>query len=147
SDNIKGAEKIGPKTAAALLRRFGDLQSVIENADSIEKPSVRESVRRNSGRLRNNFRLIKLDDRAPVPFALDDLVYQHGGVATGEVLRGGGAVPVAGAALLALGPARARLAGPLGLPFHAVSALASEAWPAGNCALCASGVPIDQPAA
>jgi hypothetical protein len=48
-------------------------------------------------------------------------------------------------ALLAPGPAR--LAGALGLPFPAVSALASEAWPAGNCALCASGVPIDPRAA
>lgn len=66
-------------------------------------------------------------------------------LATCEELRGAGAVPVAVAALLALGPARARLAGTLGLPFHTVSALASEAWPAGNCALCASGVPIDQP--
>ncbi|HZC42114.1 MAG TPA: hypothetical protein VE343_15655 [Streptosporangiaceae bacterium] len=68
-------------------------------------------------------------------------------LATCEDLRGAGAVPVAVAALLALGPARARLAGTLRLPFHAVSALASEAWPAGNCALCASGVPIDPPAA
>ncbi|MBO0770464.1 MAG: orotate phosphoribosyltransferase [Actinobacteria bacterium] len=68
-------------------------------------------------------------------------------LATCEELRGAGAVPVAVAALLALGPARARLAGTLGLPFHAVSALASEAWPAGKCALCASGVPIGQPPA
>ena len=37
SDNIKGADKIGPKTAATLLRQFDNLQTIIEKADEIEK--------------------------------------------------------------------------------------------------------------
>ncbi|MDR1329791.1 MAG: flap endonuclease [Oscillospiraceae bacterium] len=86
SDNIKGADKIGPKTAAALLRQFGNLETLIERADEIEKPSIRESVKQNAERLRNNYRLIKLDDRATLPYALDKLEYTYDGIKTGEVL-------------------------------------------------------------
>jgi DNA polymerase-1 len=86
SDNIKGADKIGPKTAATLLRQFGSLETLIEKADEIEKPSIRESVKQNAERLRNNYRLIKLDDRAALPYALDELEYTYDGIKTGEVL-------------------------------------------------------------
>lgn len=60
ADNIKGAEKVGPKTAARLLNQFGSLESIITGAGQIEKQSVRESVIRNADGLRLNFRLIKL---------------------------------------------------------------------------------------
>ncbi|MCL2351149.1 MAG: flap endonuclease [Firmicutes bacterium] len=86
SDNIKGADKIGPKTAAALLNRFESLEAVIERADEITRPSVRESVVRNAGRLRNNYRLIQLDGAAEMPFAADELRYGYNGVTTTEVL-------------------------------------------------------------
>ena len=86
SDNIKGAEKIGPKTAAALLRQFGSLQNVIENADSISKPSIRASVKRNAERLQVNYRLIKLGDTAAMPFALDELRFTYDGITTTAVL-------------------------------------------------------------
>ena len=86
SDNIKGADKVGPKTAADLLRQLGNLQAVIEKADEIEKPSVRESIKLDADRLQNNYRLIKLDDRATLPFALDELTYSYNGITTNEVL-------------------------------------------------------------
>ena len=86
SDNIKGADKIGPKTAAALLRQFGSLQAIIEKVDKIEKSSIRESVKQYTERLQNNFRLIKLDNRAAIPFALDELEYIYNGVTTNGVL-------------------------------------------------------------
>lgn len=88
SDNIKGADKVGPKTAAALIRQFGTLEDVLAHAGEIGKPSIRESVIRNTERLRLNYRLIKLEDRAPLPFALDELVYRYSGVTTTEVLAG-----------------------------------------------------------
>lgn len=86
SDNIKGADKIGPKTAAALLRQFGSLQAIIGKADEIEKPSIRESVKQYTERLQNNYRLIKLDNRAAIPFALNELEYNYNGVTTNGVL-------------------------------------------------------------
>jgi len=86
SDNIKGADKIGAKTAAALLRQFDNLETVINKTDEIEKPSIRESVKQNAERLRNNHCLIKLDNRATLPYALDKLKYAYSGITTNEVL-------------------------------------------------------------
>ncbi|MGF7145564.1 DNA polymerase-1 [Anaerotaenia torta] len=88
SDNIKGAEKIGPKTAAALINQLGYLQEIINNADKIQKPSIRESIIRNADRLRNNYKLIKLEDRAVLPFVFDELAYNYSGITTNEVLKG-----------------------------------------------------------
>ena len=86
SDNIKGADKIGFKTAAALLRKYGSLKTIIERADEIEKLSIRESVKQHTERLRNNYCLIKLDDRATIPFDLGELEYAHSGITTNNVL-------------------------------------------------------------
>ncbi len=87
SDNIKGAEKVGPKTATALIRQYGDLESVIANAESIAKPSVRASILASVDRLRLNYRLIKLDGCACLPFEMDELVYTPRGMTTTDVLR------------------------------------------------------------
>lgn len=87
ADNIKGAEKIGPKTASALLSEFGSLEGIIAHADEIKKPSVRESVLRNAERLRKNYSLIKLGRDAKLPFELDELEYTHRGETTTQVLQ------------------------------------------------------------
>jgi orotate phosphoribosyltransferase len=57
-------------------------------------------------------------------------------------LRAAGAVPVAVAALLALGPAEQFVSGTLGLPLHAMATLPSRTWPAADCALCQQGFPL-----
>jgi len=57
-------------------------------------------------------------------------------------LRSSGAVPVAVAALLALGPAEATVRDTMGLPLHAVATLNSQAWPAATCPLCATGTAL-----
>lgn len=88
SDNIKGADKVGLKTASALLNQFGNLQEIIKNADQIKKPSICDSIIRNASRLQTNYKLICLDDRAILPFSLDELVYTYNGVSTNEVLKG-----------------------------------------------------------
>ena len=63
--------------------------------------------------------------------------------ACGRLLRDAGAVPVAVGALLGLGPASGAVAAAMPVPFHAVATLDSEAWPAGQCPLCAAQVPFD----
>lgn len=88
SDNIKGADKIGPKTATMLLNKFDTLENLLANAEHIHKPSVRESVIRNAERLRINYRLIKLEGGAELPFNLEQLAWQDGGLTTNEVLKG-----------------------------------------------------------
>lgn len=88
SDNIKGADKIGPKTAAALMGQFGNLDTLITHAEEIQKPSIRASVMENAQRIRTNHKLIYLDGAQELPFALPELAYQYSGVTSREVLGG-----------------------------------------------------------
>ena len=90
SDNIKGADKVGPKTAAWLLNEFGSLENILINADGIKKPSIKESIIRNSDKLRINYKMIRLDNSAPLPFAMSELAYNFTGTTTNEVLKGAG---------------------------------------------------------
>ena len=87
ADNIRGADKIGPKTAAALMAQFGSLEEMIARADEIRKPSIRESVIRNQERIRLNHLLIRLDGAEELPFGLDEMAYPYDGITTMEVLR------------------------------------------------------------
>ncbi len=88
SDNIKGADKVGPKTASSLLSEFGNLENIILNAEAIKKPSIRESIIRNADRLRTNYKLIKLEGAVPLPFTMEELPYTYDGATTNEVLKG-----------------------------------------------------------
>lgn len=86
SDNIRGADKVGPKTAAALMQQFGSLDSLLGNIESISKPSVRESIRANAQRLLLNQRLIRLEQKYPVPFSLEQMAYTYDGQTSTQVL-------------------------------------------------------------
>lgn len=88
ADHIKGAEKVGPKTAALLLNEFDTLENILSHADRIKKPAVRDSIIRNTEKLKVNYKLIKLDDHVSVPFRLQELEYVYSGVTTNEVLKG-----------------------------------------------------------
>ena len=86
ADNIRGADKIGPKTAAELMNTFGNLQTMIEQADSIRKPSIRQSVIQNAARIRKNYDLICLSGEAALPFTLGQLRWEDSGRTTTQVL-------------------------------------------------------------
>lgn len=88
ADNIRGAEKVGPKTAAALLGEFGSLEGVIRRAQEIKKPSVRESILASGERLMRNARLIRLLGDAAMPFAWQQLAYTDQQRGTRDVLKG-----------------------------------------------------------
>lgn len=86
-DNIGGVAGIGVKTAAALIHEYGDLQTMLENAQRIKRKSVREAVAANAERILMNYRLIRLEGNVPLPFELDALEYADMGEKTGDVLR------------------------------------------------------------
>lgn len=88
SDNIRVAEKIGPKTAAQLICQFGSLESILCRVQEISKPSVRESVMKNAARLERNYRLIHLSGSENLPFPKEKLSFCDAGWSTGDVLRG-----------------------------------------------------------
>lgn len=87
ADNIRGAEKVGVKTAASLLNGFGSLENIIAGAEEIKKPSVRYSIIKNSERLKNNYKIIKLSNTAALPFDFRELEYRPADITTGEVLK------------------------------------------------------------
>lgn len=88
SDNIKGTDKVGPKTAARLLNEFGTLENILANADAIKKPSIKDPILRNREKLLTNYKIIRLDNAVPLPFILDNLMYSFTGVTTNDVLKG-----------------------------------------------------------
>lgn len=87
ADYIRGAEGIGPKTAAALLHEFATLDDLLSRAREISRPAVRESVLRNTQRLRTNYQLIKLEGAAALPFPLEALAYTPTELTTHQVLQ------------------------------------------------------------
>lgn len=87
ADNIRGVEKVGPKTAAALMRQFGDIETLLEHASQIQKPSVRASVQASAERVRKNYRLICLEGSGDLPFGVEELAYADRGLTTTQVLR------------------------------------------------------------
>ena len=88
ADNIKGAEKVGPKTAMQLIHQFGSIHGVLAGAENITKPSVRHSIVQSRERLQTNYSLIRLNGSAALPFAVDELAYACSGITTTEVLVG-----------------------------------------------------------
>ena len=93
ADNIRGADKIGPKTAAELMNQFGDLETVFANAASIRKPSIRASVQQHEDRIRKNYQMIRLDGVQELPFSLEELRWQNKGLTTSQVLKAIGLHP------------------------------------------------------
>lgn len=89
ADNIKGAEKVGIKTAAMLLEEFGTLENIIANVENIKKTSVKESIIRNAEKLRLNYLIIRLGEYSKLlPFGKQELEYCYVKITTNEVLKG-----------------------------------------------------------
>ncbi len=79
-DNVPGVPGIGPKTAAALLEEFGDLEGILQNAEKIPQKKRRENLIEFADLARISKQLVMLADDAPVPGdldTLDDYYYDH----------------------------------------------------------------------
>ncbi len=86
ADNIKGADKIGPKTAAELLNQFGNLEKILNSIEAVKKPSIRKSLQENKERLLCNQKLITLTGDVPLPFAVEALTYRPDSRTTTDLL-------------------------------------------------------------
>ncbi|WP_210495327.1 DNA polymerase I [Microvirga antarctica] len=73
SDNVPGVPGIGLKTAAQLIKEFGDLETLLARAEEIKQPKRRETLLANADMARLSKQLVTLDCAAPLPVGLDDL--------------------------------------------------------------------------
>lgn len=73
SDNVPGVPGVGPKNAAQLLQEFGSLEGLLGNLGRIKQPKRREALEQHAERARLSYRLVCLDDNAPVPLELQEL--------------------------------------------------------------------------
>ncbi len=86
ADNIVGVPSVGPKRAAWLMQSFGDLETLLNNAETISKPAIRTAVLERIPRIRTNYLLIRLDGKCVLPFSLDEMKYSYDGTTTGMVM-------------------------------------------------------------
>ena len=67
SDNIPKVKGIGPVAAQKLTARFGDVETLLEQADQIEPAKLRELVRAHAEQLRASESLVRLRRDVPLP--------------------------------------------------------------------------------
>ena len=65
SDNIPGVAGVGPKTAAALIKKFGSINAMLADIESVENEKLREKIRNSAELLRKNIELITLKTEIP----------------------------------------------------------------------------------
>lgn len=73
SDNVPGVPGIGPKTAAALIEQYGDLEGVLTHAEEIPQKKRRETLIEFAETARLSRQLVDLHKDVPVPMKLDEL--------------------------------------------------------------------------
>ncbi len=73
SDNVPGVPGIGVKTAALLLEQFGDLQSLLEGAETIKQKKRRENLIEFADLARISQKLVTLHEEVPLPKSLDEI--------------------------------------------------------------------------
>jgi DNA polymerase-1 len=87
ADNISGVPRVGHKTAAALLRQFGDLDTLLEKAEEIPRPAVRAAVLAHRELVLKNYALIRFRSHVPLPYKLEKIPHNAKGFTTGQVLQ------------------------------------------------------------
>ena len=66
TDNIPGANGIGPKTAAELIQKFGTLHNLLDHLDEIPQVKRREGLIRDKEQILISEKLVTLDKNVPV---------------------------------------------------------------------------------
>lgn len=88
SDCIRGVPGIGPKTAAALLQDYHTLDGILCHIEMLKRESLRSALQANAERILLNRSLIKLDDRAALPFAMEEMACPSLTCTTKDILCG-----------------------------------------------------------
>lgn len=75
SDNIKGVEKVGEKTAFKLIAQYGSVDGVYDHADELT-PALCERVKASRELLDLNLKLCTIDRNVPVPFGIEQTAFE-----------------------------------------------------------------------
>lgn len=76
-DNVPGVPGIGIKTAAELINTFGDLESLLHNAETIKQPKRRQLLIEHAENARISRQLVTLCHTAPLPMDIEALEVKH----------------------------------------------------------------------
>jgi DNA polymerase I len=71
SDNVPGAEGIGPKTANKLIAEYGTVEKVLEAAPEMKPSKMREALIRDKEQVLLSKHLVTIDRNAPIDFDPD----------------------------------------------------------------------------
>lgn len=73
SDNVPGVPGIGPKTAAELVEKFGDLDGILAHVDDIPQKKRKETLKENTEQAKLSRELIRLCETVDVPLTVESL--------------------------------------------------------------------------
>lgn len=76
-DNVPGVPGIGVKTAAELIKEYGDLDTLLARASEIKQPKRREKLIEFAEQARISRELVRLKDDVPVKVQLDGIGLQE----------------------------------------------------------------------
>ncbi|MEZ5850314.1 MAG: DNA polymerase I [Hyphomicrobiaceae bacterium] len=76
-DNVPGVPGIGVKTAAELIKEYGDLDTLLARAGEIKQPKRREKLIEFADQARISRELVRLKDDVPVKVPLDGIGLQE----------------------------------------------------------------------
>lgn len=72
SDNYKGADGIGPKTAKKLLDEYGTVENILKNIDSLPECKIKENIKNNIEEIKVGKKLATILTDAPVEIPLEN---------------------------------------------------------------------------
>ena len=72
-DNIPGVEKVGPKTAANLIREFGTIESLLANLGKVSNPALRAKLAANRMQIARNREMVRLELHHDLPVPVESM--------------------------------------------------------------------------
>jgi DNA polymerase-1 len=75
-DNVPGIQGVGEKTALELVREWGTLERVLDNAQQVKRPKLRGNLMKGAEAARLSKQLVTIDTQAPVKFSLEEMKYR-----------------------------------------------------------------------
>ena len=77
SDNVPGVPGIGVKTAAELIKNYGDLETLLKNIENIKQNKRRETLIENKDKAIISKKLVTLKKDVPVKEKLDSFILKE----------------------------------------------------------------------